>query len=81
MIRNLPLQITRGFMTVKLKIDLSQGQLELEGSDDAVLKIYEDFMSKVDGLVKSRAPFTAPLEEATPTTQLIEAATDHPAPT
>jgi hypothetical protein len=49
-------------MTVKLKIDLSQGQLELEGSDDAVLKIYEDFMSKVDGLVQSRLPVAQNVE-------------------
>lgn len=52
-------------MTVKLKIDLSQGQLELEGSDDAVLRIYEDFMSKVDGFVQSRVPLTARGEDIT----------------
>lgn len=33
-------------MTIKLKIDFAQGQLDVEGSDDVVVKIYNDFMAK-----------------------------------
>jgi len=37
-------------MTIKLKIDLSHGQLDVEGSDDIVVKIYNDFMGKLEKL-------------------------------
>ncbi len=35
-------------MTIKLRLDFANGQLDVEGSDDVVVKIYNDFMGKFE---------------------------------